>query len=68
MTNQNTSLTSPRKREPWNKGKFTGAKPPLRPKHVWGSEASFRRTDERAILRCSTLRSTASCAPAMWLR
>jgi integrase len=23
------------KRAPWNKGKFTGAKPPLRPKHVW---------------------------------
>src|ERR1700681_2530183 len=25
--------TSPR--EPWNKGKLIGAKPPLRPKHVW---------------------------------
>src|ERR1700709_152196 len=24
-----------RKRVPWNKGKLTGAKPPLRPKHVW---------------------------------
>lgn len=23
------------KRAPWNKGKLTGAKPPLRPKHVW---------------------------------
>jgi hypothetical protein len=23
------------KRVPWNKGKRTGAKPPLRPKHVW---------------------------------
>jgi integrase len=23
------------KRIPWNKGKMTGAKPPLRPKHVW---------------------------------
>ena len=28
------TLTSP-KRVPWNKGKLTGAKPPLRPKHVW---------------------------------
>ena len=28
--------TSPTaKRTPWNKGKLTGAKPPLRPKHVW---------------------------------
>ena len=23
------------RRDPWNKGKVTGAKPPLRPKHVW---------------------------------
>src|ERR1700732_2337052 len=23
------------KRVPWNKGKLAGAKPPLRPKHVW---------------------------------
>jgi hypothetical protein len=23
------------KRVPWNKGKLTEAKPPLRPKHVW---------------------------------
>lgn len=23
------------KRRPWNKGKIVGAKPPLRPKHVW---------------------------------
>jgi len=22
-------------RVPWNKGKIIGAKPPLRPKHVW---------------------------------
>ena len=26
---------APVKRVPWNKGKLTGAKPPLRPKHVW---------------------------------
>jgi len=23
------------RRDPWNKGKLVGAKPPLRPKHVW---------------------------------
>ncbi len=28
------SATSPR-RPAWNKGKLIGAKPPLRPKHVW---------------------------------
>jgi integrase len=30
----NTLLQAP-KRAPWNKGKLTGAKPPLRQKHVW---------------------------------
>jgi integrase len=29
------SVTPEPKRAPWNKGKLTGAKPPLRPKHVW---------------------------------
>ena len=24
-----------KKRTPWNKGKLIGARPPLRPKHVW---------------------------------
>jgi hypothetical protein len=28
-------LTSRMAREPWNKGKLVGQKPPLRPKHVW---------------------------------
>ncbi len=32
---QETPITSTPKRTPWNKGKLTGAKPPLRPKHVW---------------------------------
>jgi integrase len=30
------------KREPWNKGKFTGAKPPLRPKHVWSIRSKLQ--------------------------
>ena len=29
------SPPTPPKCVPWNKGKLTGAKPPLRPKHVW---------------------------------
>ena len=33
---QDQANATPRsKRVPWNKGKLTGAKPPLRPKHVW---------------------------------
>ena len=31
---QDREITKPR-RVPWNKGKLIGAKPPLRPKHVW---------------------------------
>lgn len=32
----------PHKRLPWNKGKLTGAKPPLRPKHVWSVWTTFQ--------------------------
>ncbi len=38
MENQkNPTAAAPtiRKQVPWNKGKLTGAKPPLRPRHVW---------------------------------
>src|SRR5437016_7033175 len=37
MTMQDTANAVPTasKRRPWNKGKLTGAKPPLQPKHVW---------------------------------
>ena len=35
-------FTSAAKREPWNKGKFTGAKPPLRPKHVWSIRSKLQ--------------------------
>ena len=29
------NFSPPNKRAPWNKGKLIGARPPLRPKHVW---------------------------------
>jgi integrase len=35
MQDQLNANLKPCKRVPWNKGKVTGAKPPLRPKHVW---------------------------------
>ena len=31
----NSNCPLPKKRAPWNKGKLIGARPPLRPKHVW---------------------------------
>ncbi len=35
MQDQVNATPTPHRRVPWNKGKVTGAKPPLRPKHVW---------------------------------
>ena len=35
MQDEVIATPTPPKRVPWNKGKLTGAKPPLRPKHVW---------------------------------
>jgi integrase len=35
MLDQANATPTSHKRLPWNKGKLTGAKPPLRPKHVW---------------------------------
>jgi integrase len=35
MLDQVNATLTPHKRLPWNKGKLTGTKPPLRPKHVW---------------------------------
>src|SRR5499426_1085681 len=29
------AIEKPARRPPWNKGKLVGAKPPLRPSHVW---------------------------------
>src|ERR1700676_65554 len=35
MLDQLNAPPESHRRVPWNKGKLTGAKPPLRPKHVW---------------------------------
>ena len=35
LDQMNATLTPHKQMPPWNKGKLTGAKPPLRPKHVW---------------------------------
>src|SRR5216684_407079 len=44
MTMQNTENAVPTasKRMPWNKGKLTGAKPPLRPRHVWSIRSKLQ--------------------------
>jgi hypothetical protein len=35
MQDNHNCVSTPPRRTPWNKGKLIGAKPPLRPKHVW---------------------------------
>src|SRR5665647_2775353 len=49
--NANSELPTP-KRIPWNKGKLTGAKPPLRQKHVWAIRTKLQieqRTRDLAL-------------------
>jgi integrase len=42
MQDQVKTPHTPQKRVPWNKGRLTGAKPPLRPKHVWSSRTKLQ--------------------------
>ena len=35
---------------PWNKGKFVGAKPPLRPSHVWSIRTNLQMGDKKREL------------------
>ena len=46
---ENLALGFP-KRTPWNKGKLTGAKPPLRPKHVWSIRTKLQLADRKRDL------------------
>jgi integrase len=47
--NENPTLVAS-KRIPWNKGKLTGAKPPLRPKHVWSIRTKLQMADRKRDL------------------
>src|SRR5262245_7537083 len=44
MTDNDSCLLTARTRTPWNKDKLTGAKPPLRPKHVWAIRTRLSAT------------------------
>ena len=37
-------------KRPWNKGKLVGAKPPLRPKHVWSIRTKLQVADRKRDL------------------
>jgi integrase len=52
MNDSNLPSTPRANRPAWNKGKFTGPKPPLRPDHVWLIRAKLqleRRTRDLAL-------------------
>ena len=52
MPDNAACLLESRARTPWNKGKLIGAKPPLRPKHVWSIRTHLmiqRRTRDLAM-------------------
>jgi hypothetical protein len=44
MEHENSILPPP-KHTPWNKGKLTGAKPPLLARHVWSRIGYIHRLD-----------------------
>jgi len=48
------------RREPWSKGKLTGAKPPLRPKHVWSIRSKLQIEGRTRNLAMFNLASIAS--------
>src|ERR1700760_1698794 len=52
MQNNETTRATTAARAPWNKGKLIGAKPPLRPSHVWSIRAKLQiawRTSDLAL-------------------
>jgi hypothetical protein len=64
--NEATSSGKPPRRPPWNKGKLIGAKPPLRPSHVWSIRTKLQiERRARDLAPCSTWPSIASFAAAM---
>ena len=50
MQDNETPAAATTKRVPWNKGKLLGAKPPLRPKHVWAIRTKLQIADRKRDL------------------
>ena len=50
MQNYENPTSAASKRIPWNKGKLTGAKPPLRPKHVWSIRTKLQMAERKRDL------------------
>jgi len=54
--------------QPWNKDKLTGAKPPLRPKHVWAVRTRFHLLNRFRDLALFLLRRLLRFGPRLLLR
>jgi integrase len=50
MQDNEASVAPALKRGAWNKGKLIGAKPPLRPKHVWSIRTKLQIADHKRDL------------------
>jgi len=50
MQDNEASVAPSLRRGPWNKGKLVGAKPPLRPKHVWSIRTKLQIADRKRDL------------------
>src|SRR5260221_13409607 len=50
MSMQENEAAPAPKSGPWNKGKLIGAKPPLRPKHVWSIRTKLQVADRKRDL------------------
>lgn len=51
MEDHQTSVASkPARRQPWNKGKIVGPKPPLQPSHVWSIRTKLQIEDKKRDL------------------
>jgi hypothetical protein len=64
------SVLSPPKRAPWNKGKLSGAKPPLLARHVWSIRTKLQIDERRTGIVCcaGSCRHAANRIPGHRLR
>src|SRR6266481_8751489 len=71
MQDNEASVAASLRRGPWNKGKLVGAKPPLRPKHVWSIRTKLQVADRKRDLPMFNLAidsklRVATLSPSRW--
>jgi integrase len=66
MEIQAKTISPTSRREPWNKGKLIGQKPPLRPKHVWSIRTRLQMDGRTRDLATFNLAIDSSCGAVMW--